>query len=299
MQHILITGGTGLIGMALSSTLKSNGYKVSILTRKKDIENGIHWDLEKGTIESDKMMDVDVIIHLAGEGIADKPWSNKRKKEIIDSRVQTANFLYNFLKNNTHQVKTFISSSAIGYYSDRGDELLTEESIPSHDFLSSSCIAWENAVEPIRSLNIRLLKIRTGIVLSLNGGALPKMIQPIKWGLGSPLGTGKQWMSWIHINDLCNMYQFAVENPIEGVFNAAAPNPLRNKEFTKCLAKAIHRPMFLPNVPSFVLKAILGEMSIIVLGSTKVSSDKIISKGFKFQYPFIEPALCNLLNTHS
>lgn len=296
-MKILISGGTGLVGKRLSKMLLNKGHDVKILSRKKsNAQNFVRWDIDQNYIDPKALEGIDAIIHLAGEGIADKLWTAKRKIEIIESRVKSTKLLYNALSNSTsHNVKTFISSSAIGYYSERGDELLKEHDAAAKDFLGTTCLAWENEVDRIGNLGIRTVKLRTGIVLSLEGGALKQMITPFKFNIGSALGNGQQWMSWIHINDLCEMYLYALENSnLEGAYNAAAPEPVRNTEFSKTLAKVLQKAYWAPNVPAFVLKLIFGEMSSVVLGSTRVSADKILNTGFKFNFNNLEKALINL-----
>ncbi len=293
-KNILITGGTGLIGRNLTKQLLERGHVVSNLSRSTGKDSQVKtflWDVEKGVIDSNCINGVDIIIHLAGAGIADKPWTIQRKQELIDSRVKSIQLIYGLLKANTHQVSTVISASAIGYYSDRGDELMTEESKPSNDFMAECCKAWENAVDEGHQLGLRIVKYRTGVVLD-NGGALEKLAMPIKFFVGSPLGNGKQWIPWIHWKDVIAMYLFAIDNPnLSGTFNMVAPNPLTNKQLTYAVAKQLHKPIWLPNVPAIFLKLLLGEMATIVLGSTKVAADKIEQAGFKFTYPEIEGAL--------
>ena len=296
MTTILISGGTGLIGKRLSMKLRERGYHVRVLSRRTGNSDTVRWDIESGYIDPNALQGVDAIIHLAGEGIADKAWSDHRKAEIINSRVNSTKLLYTTLQNNSHQVKHFISASATGLYSDRGDELMFENSSPANDFLGKTCIAWEESIDKISTLGIRTVKLRTGIVLTIDGGALKKMIAPFKFGFGSALGNGKQWMSWIHEDDLCNMYIFALENQeLQGAYNAVSPEPATNFDFSKTLAKVMNMPFWAPNVPAFVLKLIFGEMSAVVLGSTKASADKIISTGFKFKYPNLKDCLIALL----
>ena len=250
-----------------------------------------YWDVAKREIDGDCIDNVDMIIHLAGEGIADKRWTSERKKAITESRTESIRLIYDLLKKKKNNVKSIISASAIGYYSDRGDELLTEDSNPGDDFLANCCAKWEAAADEGVQLGLKVVKFRTGVVLD-KGGALAKMAAPIKWCAGSPLGSGKQWIPWIHIQDVIDMYLFAIENEnINGVYNMVAPNPVTNKQLTKAIAKQLHRPLWLPNVPAFVLKLLLGEMSAIALGSTRVSAQKIEDAGFKFRYPYIAEAL--------
>jgi uncharacterized protein (TIGR01777 family) len=297
-QHILITGGSGLIGKGLTALLLAKGYTVSHLSRKpgKDSRVKTHqWNVESWQIDETCLNGVDTIIHLAGSGIADKRWTKKRKKDLIDSRTQSIGLIYDLMRRKPNLVKHVISASATGYYSNRGDELLTEDSPAAKAFLGYCCVVWEQAVDKGKDLNLRIVKLRTGVVLSKKGGALPPLALPVKLGVGTALGTGKQWIPWIHIKDAVNMYLHIIENTaIQGVYNMAAPNPVTNRQLTKAVAKQLHRPYWLPNVPSFILKMLLGEMSLVVLGSTKVSAEKIENTGFKFEYPEIAGALKEL-----
>jgi len=294
-QHILITGGSGLIGKGLTELLLAKGYTVSHLSRKPGKDKRIksyQWNVELGHIDDRCLNGVDTIIHLAGSGIADKRWTKKRKKDLIDSRTQSIGLIYDLMRRKPNLVKHVISASATGYYSNRGDELLTEDSPAAKDFLGYCCVMWEQAVDNGKDLNLRIVKLRTGVVLSKKGGALPPLALPIKFGIGTALGTGKQWIPWIHIKDAIDMYLYAIENTtLQGVYNMVAPNPVTNKQLTKAVAKQLRRPYWLPNIPSFVLKALFGKMSLVVLGSTKVSAEKIKNAGFQFEYPELVEAL--------
>lgn len=297
MASILISGGTGLIGKQLSKMLREKGHDVRVLSRQPSHNNNfIHWNVEQEFISENALLGIDAIIHLAGEGIADAKWTTERKNKIIDSRVNSTKLLYSLLEKGNHNVKTFISASGIGFYSEQGEKLMEEQDSANTDFLGSTCLAWENEVDKISTLNIRTVKFRTGIVLSLGGGALKKMILPFRLGFGSALGDGNQWMSWIHERDLCKMYIYAIENSqLKGAYNAVAPIPVRNNEFSKTLASTLNRPYWFPKVPKFLLQFLFGEMSIVVLGSTKVSAQKIQNAGFAFQYRTLEMCLKNLL----
>lgn len=296
-MNVLISGGSGLVGLALSNMLRAKGHTVYILSRKKTNDaNYKFWDVENGLLAEDALNGIDTIVHLAGEGIADGAWSDERKVKIIESRVNSTRLLFDALKKRNHQVESFISSSATGYYSDRADELMYEDAMPAKDFLGTTCVLWEQEVNKIESLGIRTVKLRTGIVLTTKGGALKKMILPFKFGMGSALGNGKQWMSWIHIKDLCAMFTFAIENQeIKGAYNAVAPNPVTNYDFSKTLSRVMNKAFWAPNVPAFILKLLFGEMSAIVLGSTKASSNKIEKAGFKFKFEKLNEALVDLL----
>jgi len=301
-QKILITGGTGLIGSRLTELLVQKGHKVCHLSRspgKNDIVPTFKWDVVNQTIHADALKDVDTIIHLAGAGIADERWSKERKKVILESRTQSTQLLNTALKEHDHTVKSFISASAIGYYGyDSGGVVKKEDSRFGDDFLATVTKAWEAKADELSEahVKIRAVKIRIGIVLSEKGGALAEMSKPVKLFAGAPLGSGDQYMSWIHIDDLCNIFIHAAENKkIKGIYNAVAPYPVTNKDLTKQIAKALGKPLFLPNVPSFVMKIMLGEMASMVLGGLKVSSEKIEESGFKFKFTDCESAVNDLL----
>jgi len=276
-KNILITGGSGLIGKLLTNELIKKGYKVSHLNRSpgKDMRvKTFLWDVEKGQIDKCCIDEIDTIIHLAGAGIADKRWTEKRKKILIDSRTKSIGLIYDLIKNKKNTVRYIISASAIGYYGNRGDEILTEGSEPGSGFLSTCCVEWENAVDEGEQLGLSVTKFRTGVVLNAKGGALPQMAFPVKIGFGSPLGSGKQWIPWIHWQDVIEMYVYSIENQLTtGVYNMVAPEPVTNKQLTKAVAKQLRRPLWLPKVPAFLLKLLLGKMSVVVLGSTRVSPE--------------------------
>ncbi|HTK20636.1 MAG TPA: TIGR01777 family oxidoreductase, partial [Mucilaginibacter sp.] len=245
-NHILITGGTGLIARLVTEELLNRGYSVSHLSRTPGNNPKVKtylWDVYEGQIDENCIEGISTILHLAGENIAGKRWTDKRKKEIIDSRTKSIELIYQLIKNKSNQVNTIISASAIGYYSDRGDELLTEDSPPNNDFMAQCCIEWEKAVDEGKALGLRILKFRTGVVLNKDEGALMEMGKPIKFGFGSPMGSGRQWIPWIHWQDVVNMYLHAIEKiNLSDVYNMVAPNPVTNKQFTKALAKQLHRP---------------------------------------------------------
>jgi len=294
-MHILITGGTGSIGRPLTRALLDKGYRVSHLSRKPgnnpDIKTFL-WDVSNGKIDEHCIDGIDIVIHLAGAGIADKRWSNKRKTELIESRTKSIELIYSLIKNKPNKVNSVISAAAAGYYGDRGDDLMTEESAPDTGFLSECCIAWEKAVDEGKALGLRIVKFRTGVVLDKKDGALPAMAKPVKLYAGAALGSGKQWIPWIHWQDVVDMYLLAVSNVnLTGVYNMAAPGPVTNKQLMKALAHQLHKPLWPINVPSFVFKLLLGEMSAILLASTKVSAQKIQNEGFTFKYPELAGAL--------
>ena len=305
MATILITGGTGLIGTALSKALIERGDSVIILTRnavkKKSINNLSYaeWDLEKQTIDEAAIQKADFIIHLAGANVAEGRWTKKRKQEISDSRVKSGELIVKALQEISNKVKAVISSSAIGYYGpDRqiqNSKPFVETDKPNNDFLGSVVQQWERAIEPVKDLDKRLVVLRTGIVLSINGGAYAEFVKPLKFGIASILGNGKQIVSWIHIDDLVRIYIEAMNNEsFHGVYNAVAPDPVSNKNLILEIAKQRNKFYVEGKVPVFVLKAILGEMSIEVLKSTTVSSEKIQKEGFQFLFPVINVAIKNL-----
>jgi uncharacterized protein (TIGR01777 family) len=301
MSTILITGGTGLVGTALCKVLVEKGFDIIILSRTKRASQHPQisyatWNIEQQTIDVDALQKADAIIHLAGAGVAEKRWTQKRKQEIIDSRVNSSKLLVNGLKQVQHKVKVLVSASAIGWYGpDPANHIdgFHEADAPHEDFLGNTCKAWEQSIEPLQDLGIRLVKFRTGIVLSQEGGALKEFLKPIQLGVAAILGSGKQVISWIHIQDMCSMYVQAISNKTwQGSYNAVAPIPVSNKELTLALAKQVRKKFYIPiHVPSFLLKLILGEMSIEVLKSTTVSSKKIETAGFSFQYSTIQQAV--------
>jgi len=297
-KHILVTGGTGSVGKPLTEALLQKGYTVSHLSRKPGNDNRVKtflWDVHKGEIDEQCIDNADILIHLAGAGIVDKRWTEGRKKELIDSRTESIRLIYGLMRKKTNKIRTVISAAAIGYYGDRGDELMTEESTPGPGFMPECCVAWEKAVDEGNSLGVRIVKYRTGVVLDQSGGALPQMAMPVKLFAGAAFGSGKQWVPWIHWEDAIGTYLFAIENEhIAGVFNMAAPNPVTNKQLMKAIAKQLRKPLWPFNVPGFVFKLLMGEMSVVILGSTKVSPKKIEEAGFHFKHPQLKEALSEI-----
>ncbi|MCC8410804.1 TIGR01777 family oxidoreductase [Mucilaginibacter sp. UR6-1] len=296
-KKILLTGGSGGLGKQLTSLLLSKGYSVSILSRGEGKDKRVQtykWDVNKGIIDDACIDGVDTIIHLAGAGIADERWTDERKKIIIESRTKSIALVYDLLKRKSNKVRFVISASGIGYYSDRGDELLTEENPPANDFLGQCCVLWEQAVDEGEKLGLRIAKFRTGVVLDKHAGALPKLSAPVKFGFGAALGSGRQWVPWIHWQDVAGMYLYAIEQELGGAYNMVAPNPVTNKQLTQHVARHLKRPLWLPNVPAFGLKLALGEMSTLVLGSTKVAADKIEQAGYIFKFDSIDKALTDI-----
>jgi uncharacterized protein (TIGR01777 family) len=299
-MNILITGGTGMIGHRLTELLLQKGHKVSYLSRRKEKLPNIEvyqWDIQKGFIETGALENADYVVHLAGAGIADKRWTDERKQEIIDSRIQPIALINKYLEEKNIKLKGFISASAIGYYGgDTGEIKLDENSPAGNDFLAKCTKLWEETAQKIDSAK-RIVSIRIGIVLSEKGGALPKLVMPIRYGFGAALGSGKQMMSWIHIDDLCNIFVKAIEDEtMHGAYNAVSPNPVNNSAITKTAAEILKKPLWLPNVPSFALKLVFGEMGIVVTGGNFVIP-KRLSQETDFQYKFtnIKEALNDLL----
>jgi uncharacterized protein len=299
MKDILITGGTGMLGTRLTEILQERGYSVKYLSRnpeKSDSVPAYHWDIDSQEADADALKNTSAIIHLAGAGVAEKRWSAARKEVIIQSRTKSAALLLKMLRENDHEVETFISASGISYYGNHNGELKTEESAAGDDFLADVTKAWEDAADRMAEVVPRVVKLRIGVVLSNRGGALPELARPVRYWVGAPLGSGKQPMSWIHIDDLIGIFIHALENEVvKGVYNAVSPNPVTNKEMTHAISNVLQKPMFLPKVPGFVLTLIVGEMAEILLGGTRISPEKIQQTGFEFTYPKLIPALNDLL----
>ena len=295
-ETVLITGGGGLVGEQLTKKLVAKGYAVRLISRKcNENKNApcFTWDLDNLEYETEAIKGVDYIIHLAGANVGEKRWTTERKRQILESRVKGSQLVCKMVEDSQGKIKGLVSASAVGYYgAKKGIELIDELSSAGDDFLSNVCKQWEKEITACKA-NVAIL--RTGVVLSDRGGAIPKMLTPIKWGLGSPLGSGSQLMPWIHIDDLCSMYVFAIENNLVGTFNAVAPNIVSNKELTHQLAKAVNRPVFLPNVPSFVLKVMLGEMAGMLLTGVNASSSKIEKEGFNYKFATLEKSLQDLI----
>lgn len=294
MVKVLITGGTGLVGKHLQNTLKKHQIEIVILTRNPKKANEFKWDIKEGYIDESAFSGITHIIHLAGAGIADKRWTTKRKKELLDSRVQTANLLFKKVKEYNIPLQGFISASGIGYYGVvTSEHIFTEEDKPKNDFISNICIKWEKAALQFKKLDIPVTILRTGIVLSKNGGALPKMNTPL---FLSALGNGKQYVPWIHIQDLCNLYLKAIQTSnFIGIYNAIAPEHQTNESFTKTLGNVISKPVLPLNAPSFILKTALGEMAYILLNGSRVSANKIL-KFYTFNFPNLTVALNRIYN---
>ncbi|UYZ59144.1 TIGR01777 family oxidoreductase [Hymenobacter latericus] len=296
LRKVLISGGRGLIGMRLSEMLIDAGYEVAHLSRQTGRGRycSFRWDPAAGQIDEAAIGYADFIVNLAGASVSDEKWSEERKHEIMSSRVGGTNLLARELRERPHHVKAFISASAIGIYGDADDRMLTEDTppAPADDFLADVATQWERAAQQVQALGIRTVITRIGIVLSDEGGALPSIARPVKLMAGAALGSGRQYMSWVHIDDLCRLLiQMMEESEWQGTYNAVSPQPVTNKEFTSTLADVLHRPLVLPKVPEFGLKLLMGEMSEIVLASQRVSAQKVLQQGFKFEHPNLREAL--------
>jgi uncharacterized protein (TIGR01777 family) len=305
MQTILITGGTGMVGQSLTNLLLSKGYQVIVLTRQQKQASRANfsfaqWDINKGWIDPAAIAAADYIIHLAGEGVADKRWTSARKKAILDSRVHSSTLLVKALKEYPNKVKAIVAASAIGWYGPDNEKSTASgfvETDPVDDsFLGDTCKQWEESIYPVKAMGIRLVTIRIGIVFNKMGGALAEFIKPAKLGAAAILGDGKQMVSWIHQQDLNRLMLFALEQEnLEGVYNAVAPDPVNNAILTKAITRRFHTWAIPFHVPSFILKIMLGEMSVEILKSANVSASKIIAAGFNFDFASMDEALDDLL----
>ena len=293
---ILITGGSGMIGKALSAVLTKKGFEIAHLSRnpKAGGEYPMYlWDLHEKYIDP-KALDTDLIIHLAGEGIADKRWTPERKDVLQASRIQSAQLLYNAISKRQKKPLRIISASAIGYYgSDTKASVCKETTLPGDDFIGQFVLNWERQLSAFDTLGMQVSLLRIGFVLAKQGGALPKLMRPIFWGVGAPIGSGLQQISWIHIDDLCQMFVYVIEHQLSGIYNAVTDS-VTNADLTCAIAKQINRPLWLPNIPNFTLKLLFGEMASLILGGNKVSADKILAQGFEYDYPELEGALAHL-----
>ena len=296
-KNVLITGGTGFVGRSLTDLLLRNSFSVSILSRskrqnKKDISYYI-WDIKNQTIEDAAVNNADYIIHLAGENIAGERWTEKRKKAIVASREDSIKLIRNVLAKQNHKVSAFISASAIGIYGAINGEAICKESTPpASDFLGRTCQIWEAAVDTIGQLGIRTVKVRTGLVLGEGDGLIKKLKPIFKYRLGAPLGSGKQYMPWIYIDDLCEIYLKAInDDTVRGPYNAAIQDDTDNIAFSRTFAAVYGYKMWLPHVPAAIIKLGMGQMSKIVLTGRRISSEKIRKTGFTFKITDIEEAL--------
>lgn len=298
---VLITGATGLIGQKIVKLCHAEGISVHYLTTSKskltteDNYKGFYWNPNKNEIDHKCFEGVSSIINLVGATIS-KRWTEDYKKIILESRTKTAELLQDTIKKHNYKIDYVVSASAIGIYPSSFVNFYDEENTEiSETFLGEVVAAWENAVDNFKSLGCKVAKIRIGLVLAENDGALPKMAKPIKYGVGSPFGSGKQWQSWIHVEDLARLFIYALQYQLIGLYNGVAPNPVTNNDLTKVIANVLNRPLILPNIPKFAMNLVLGEMHILLFESQRVSSQKIENKGFYFKYANLRPALEDLL----
>jgi uncharacterized protein len=297
-MKVLVTGSSGLVGSALLPSLSADGHQVTRLVRPKTRPGAeqVVWDPDAGRLDPATVEGFDAVVHLAGENVASKRWTAEQKKRLLDSRVKSTQLLAGALARLSHPPRTLICASAVGYYGDRGEELLTEESSSGSDFPSRMCREWEEAAELAARSGIRVVKLRIGAVLSAAGGALALMVPPFKAGLGGALGSGRQYLSWMAIDDVTSVIQHALsDESLRGPVNTVAPQPVTNREFTKTLGRVLGRPTFL-TVPSFVLRLAVGEMAeALLLASQRVIPARLQSSGYTFRYPELEGALRQLL----
>lgn len=301
MANVLITGGTGIVGKQLSMILLNQGFEVSILSRSGNQDtfpgvNTCYWDPDRKEVDHKLIRKCEYIIHLAGANIGDKRWTRNRKQQIIRSRIESADLILQSIIGRDHKLKAYISASAIGYYgSVTTDMVFNEEDDSAEDFLGSTCKLWEQSADGFTDLGIRVVKVRTGVVFSDEGGVLPKLRIPVKATLGSAIGSGKQYIPWIHIEDLCNIYLRAIQDEdMQGAYNAVAPEHITNIELVRKFSETLGKPFWFPGIPSWIFRLAFGEMSVMLLNGSRISSDKIVRSGYRFQFPNTETALKDL-----
>lgn len=300
-KKVLITGATGLIGQKLIELCSEKGIEVHYFTRDPSkvshFKNakGFLWDIKNRTLDDGAFQGVTTIVHLAGAPIS-KRWTISYRKTLVNSRVVPMQMMYERLEKINHSVGHFISASGISIYPSSSTKLYTEdEQSRSLNFITEVVEKWEAQARKFKSLGMEVSKVRTGLVLAKNGGLLQTLVQPVRLGIGSPLGSGEQWQSWIHIEDIAGIYLFLMRSNMEGIFNAVAPNPVKQKRLIKLIATKLNKPLWMPNVPGFAIKLLMGEMGSLALESQLVSANKIKEIGYHFQYPNLEPALDDLL----
>ena len=292
MKTILLTGGSGMIGRKLSDLLIEKGYQVIWLSRERHVNGSIpryRWNYLKNEIDREALEQADVIIHLAGSNLGEEAWTRRKKQEIVESRVQTARLLLETIRSMPKKPESFISASAVGYYGmQTSDRIYSEEDLPAqNDFLSRTCKKWESAAFAFRDeLSMRTVALRTAFVISKESDAFKRMSVPARFGLGAPLGSGRQYLPWIHLDDLCRIYLNTVEDSrMQGIYNAVSPQQITNAEFMKVLAKEMKRPFFIPRIPAFILRLFMGEVAGMILEGSRVSPQKIVDAGYQFLYP--------------
>ena len=294
-HHVLLTGGNGLVGKSLTQALLREGHRVSHLSRTPSIIPDVTtygWNVVEQQIDARCLDGVDTIIHLAGADIADGAWTPARKLEISRSRTESIRLLYRLMGQRPHAVKSVISASGIAFYGDRSDEILTEQSHPSPDFLGTVCQEWEAAVGEGRALGLRVVIFRTGVVLTKEGGTLASLVPMIQSGFGPTIGSGRQWVPWIHLEDVVGLYGLAVrDSSLAGVINQTAPGLLTNRQFMEALARHFHKPLWMPSIPAFMLKLMMGERSVFVLNSVRAVPPEQLLQTYRYQYPTLDKAL--------
>lgn len=297
MPTTLLAGGSGLIGTRLAELLRAEGHTIRLLTRSPKGPDQFGWNTEQGSIDDTALQGVDYVINLAGAGIADKRWTTARKRELIDSRVQSAHLLRDAFVRTGLRPRAYLSASAIGYYGNSGERRMREADLPVEDsFMVQCCRAWEQAADTVAALGIRTVKFRIGVVLAKEGGALPEFVKPLRFGLGTYFADGQAWYSWIHLDDICRAFLWGInQEAVEGVFNAVAPQPARLKSLVQATAEAMHKSALIAPVPAFALRLALGEMSVVVLNSNLIAAEKIQTAGFSFHHPELAEALRNIL----
>lgn len=296
MDRILITGATGLIGRALVQRLVERGLKVNTLGRKYQPQNGVRsyvWDVVRGTMDPEALAGVRHIVHLAGAGVADQRWTDQRKREIVASRTDSTKLLYDTCVASGVIPATFVSASGINYYGTATSSHIYKEDDPcGTDFLAQVCVQWEAAADRFADLGTRVAKLRTGVVLSPDSGALPTMARPVRLGIGAAIGTGLQWMPWVHIDDAVRAYQHALLDPtVKGAYNLCAPEHVTNTQFTRQLALSMHRLLLLPKVPAAALRLAMGEMADMVTEGSRADGTKLAATGFSYRYTTVRQAL--------
>ncbi len=301
-MHVIITGGTGLIGRALAHSLAGDGHQVTVLSRSperhRDFPPGVAlvaWDGRTAQGWGDRVDTADAIVNLAGESIAAGRWTPERKRRIRESRVNAGQAVVEAVRAAANPPQVVVQASAVGYYGPRGDEPVTEETPPGSDFLAQVCVAWEASTAPVEELGVRRAVIRTGVVLSTRGGALPRMLLPFRLFLGGPLGSGRQYLPWIHVDDQVGAIRFLLEHPeAQGPFNLCAPNPVTNREFCRILGQVLGRPSWMP-APAPVLRLLLGEMAMVLLEGQRALPRRLQEIGYTFRFPELRPALQDLV----